>query len=481
MVRIATVNDAEQLNILNDEFNGESETSIDNIRNSLMNNKQEVVIVADEDDMLVGFVCVQLKKSFCYDEYMPEITEVYVKPAYRKRGLASEMITFAEAYCSKNYPLHQYELLTGQENLVAQTVYNKLGYVDDNELHLSKRVKTERVYTRSATYQKFEVLKTNRNKRYKYGEFFVEGVRNINNAVENGWEIVSFLYDGDRIPVLKGRKTDKEKFAGAEATYTIEAMMKDGKALQSGTSHYFGDKFSKAYDVTFTGRDNQLHHPFQTSWGVSTRLVGAIIMTHGDDDGLILPPAVAPIQVVVVPIAAHKPGVSEKAAELAEKISKYARVKLDDSDNAPGWKFSQWEMKGVPLRLEIGPKDLEKNQCVLVRRDTREKVFVSLDELETAIPAQLEALRKDLYERALANREKRTWAATTMDEVKELAKANTGYIKTMWCGDLACEMKMKEEVGLSSRCMPFEQEHLSDVCPCCGKPAKAMVYWGVAY
>ena len=189
------------------------------------------------------------------------------------------------------------------------------------------------------------------------------------------------------IPVVKGRKTDKEKFAGAEATYTIEAMMKDGKALQSGTSHYFGDKFSKAYDVTFTGRDNQLHHPFQTSWGVSTRLVGAIIMTHGDDDGLILPPAVAPIQVVVVPIAAHKPGVSEKAAELAEKISKYARVKLDDSDNAPGWKFSQWEMKGVPLRLEIGPKDLEKNQCVLVRRDTREKVFVSLDELETAIPA----------------------------------------------------------------------------------------------
>ena len=283
------------------------------------------------------------------------------------------------------------------------------------------------------------------------------------------------------IPVVKGRKTDKEKFAGAEATYTIEAMMKDGKALQSGTSHYFGDKFSKAYDVTFTGRDNQLHHPFQTSWGVSTRLVGAIIMTHGDDDGLILPPAVAPIQVVVVPIAAHKPGVSEKAAELAEKISKYARVKLDDSDNAPGWKFSQWEMKGVPLRLEIGPKDLEKNQCVLVRRDTREKIFVSLDELETAIPAQLEALRKDLYQRALANREKRTWAATTMEEVKELAKANTGYIKTMWCGDLACEMKMKEEAGLSSRCMPFEQEHLSDVCPCCGKPASKMVYWGVAY
>jgi prolyl-tRNA synthetase len=190
---------------------------------------------------------------------------------------------------------------------------------------------------------------------------------------------------------------------------------------------------------------------------------------------------VAPFQVVVVPIAAHKPGVAEKAAEVAARISQFARVKLDDSDNAPGWKFSQWEMKGVPLRLELGPKDIEKNQCVLVRRDTREKVFVSLDELETAIPQQLEALTRDLYERALTNREARTKAATTFDEVKELAKTSTGYIKTMWCGDLACELKMKEEAGLSSRCMPFAQETLSDVCPCCGKPAKTMVYWGVAY
>ena len=283
------------------------------------------------------------------------------------------------------------------------------------------------------------------------------------------------------IPVLKGRKTDKEKFAGAEATYTIEAMMKDGKALQSGTSHYFGDKFSRAYDVTFTGRDNKLQYPFQTSWGVSTRLVGAIIMTHGDDDGLILPPAIAPWQVVVVPIAPHKPGVAEKAAEVTAGIARYARVKLDDSDNAPGWKFSQWEMKGVPLRLELGPKDLEKNQCVLVRRDTREKTFVSLDDLPTAIPALLADLTRDLYQRALENREKRTWAAKTMDEVKALAAANTGYIKTMWCGDLDCELKMKEEAGLSSRCMPFEQEQISDVCPVCGKPAKTMIYWGVAY
>ena len=283
------------------------------------------------------------------------------------------------------------------------------------------------------------------------------------------------------IPVVKGKKTDKEKFAGAEATYTIEAMMHDGKALQSGTSHYFGDGFSRAFDVQFTGRDNQLQYPHQTSWGVSTRLVGAIIMTHGDDEGLILPPAIAPFQVVIVPVAAHKPGVTEKAEELAKRLSKFCRVKLDNSDNSPGWKFSQWEMKGVPLRLEIGPKDLEKNQCVLVRRDNREKTFVSLDELETAIPAQLQALAQSLYARALENRENRTWSATTMDEVKALAESNNGYIKTMWCGDLACEEKMKEEAGLSSRCMPFEQEHLSDVCPVCGKPAKVMVYWGKAY
>ncbi len=283
------------------------------------------------------------------------------------------------------------------------------------------------------------------------------------------------------IPVVKGKKTDKEKFAGAEATYTIEAMMHDGKALQSGTSHYFGDGFSRAFGVQFAGRDNTLQYPFQTSWGVSTRLVGAIIMTHGDDEGLILPPAIAPYQVVIVPVAAHKPGVLEKAQELAERLGKFCRVKLDDSDNSPGWKFAQWEMKGVPLRLEIGPKDMEKNQCVLVRRDNREKTFVSLDELESAIPAQLEALAQAIFQRALDNREKRTFAATTMDEVVKLAAENNGYIKTMWCGDLACEEKMKEVAGLSSRCMPFEQEQIGDVCPCCGKPAKVMIYWGKAY
>ena len=283
------------------------------------------------------------------------------------------------------------------------------------------------------------------------------------------------------VPVYCGQKSDKEKFAGARATYSVEAMMQDGKALQSGTSHYFGDKFSRAYNVTFTGRDNTLQYPFQTSWGTSTRMIGAIIMAHGDDDGLILPPAIAPIQVVIVPVAAHKPGVMEKCRELAQSLGKVARVKLDDSDKQPGWKFAQWEMKGVPLRIEVGPRDLEKNQCVLVRRDTREKQFVSLDELPAVIPAQLDALAKDLYDRALANRESRTYTATTMDEVKSIVAEKTGFIKTMWCGDVACEEAMKEQAGLSSRCMPFEQEHLSDVCPVCGRPARSMVVWGIAY
>ena len=283
------------------------------------------------------------------------------------------------------------------------------------------------------------------------------------------------------IPVLKGRKTDKEKFAGAEATYTIEAMMHDGKALQSGTSHFFGDGFARAFDIQYTGRDNKLAYPFQTSWGVSTRLIGAIIMTHGDNDGLVLPPAVAPIQVIVVPIAQHKEGVLDKAREITGRIGAFCRAKMDDSDNSPGWKFAQYEMKGVPLRLEIGPKDMEKNQCVLVRRDTREKTFVPLDQLETRIPQLLEEIRKSLFQRALENRQRRTWEARSLEEMKKIADENNGFIKAMWCGDVECEMKLKEEVGVTSRCMPDEQEHLSDVCVCCGKPAKAMVVWGKAY
>ena len=283
------------------------------------------------------------------------------------------------------------------------------------------------------------------------------------------------------IPVIKGKKTDKEKFAGAEATYTIEAMMHDGKALQSGTSHYFGDGFARAFDVTFTGRDNSIQYPHQTSWGMSTRIIGGIIMTHGDNNGLVLPPAVAPIQVMIIPIAQHKEGVLDKAGELLARLKKTFRVRMDDSEQSPGWKFAQYEMKGVPLRLEIGPKDIEKNQCVLVRRTDREKVFVPLEKLETAIAEQLEMVRKTMYETALARRESMTYTAATLDELKEIAENKPGFIKAMWCGDLACEEKLKEVAGVSSRCMPFEQEHLSDTCVCCGKPAKTMVYWGKAY
>ena len=283
------------------------------------------------------------------------------------------------------------------------------------------------------------------------------------------------------IPMVKGQKTEKEKFAGAEATYTIEAMMHDGKALQSGTSHYLGDGFAKAFGVQFTGRDNQLHTPFETSWGVTTRLIGAIIMTHGDNNGLVLPPDVAPIQVVIVPAAQHKEGVLEAANAIKDRLAKFCRVKLDDSENSAGWKFAEYEMKGVPLRLEIGPRDIAQNQCVLVRRDNIEKYFVSLDELETKIPELLQAVRDGLYQNALENRERRTYTAHDLDEFIELANTKSGFIKSMWCGSRECEDKLKEVAGVSSRCIPFEQEHLSDKCVCCGKPAKYMVYWGKAY
>ena len=283
------------------------------------------------------------------------------------------------------------------------------------------------------------------------------------------------------IPVVKGKKTDKEKFAGAESTYTIEALMHDGKALQSGTSHYFGDGFSKAFDVSFTGRDNTQQFPHETSWGMSSRIIGAVIMTHGDDNGLVLPPFVAPTQVVVLPIAQHKPGVLEKARELTEKISSFCRAKIDDSDNSAGWKFAEYEMKGVPLRLEIGPKDIENNQCVLVRRDNREKVFVSLDELETKIPELLKAVHDGLYEKALKRREEMTYSVTNLDEMIKNAEERPGFIKAMWCGELACEEKLKEVAGVTSRCIPFEQEEITDTCVCCGKKAKHMLYWGKAY
>ena len=284
------------------------------------------------------------------------------------------------------------------------------------------------------------------------------------------------------MPVTKGRKTDKEKFNGAEATYTIECMMHDRKALQAGTSHYFGDGFAQAFDITFTDKNNQKVHPHQTSWGVSTRLIGGIIMTHGDNNGLVLPPKVAPVQVVVLPIAQHKPGVLEGATALRDRLAAAGfRVKMDDSDNSMGWKCAEYEMKGVPLRVECGPRDLENGQCVIVRRTDREKVVVKLEDLETAIAEQLEIVHKGMFERAKKNLDEHVFEAHSLEEAKALQEANGGYIKTMWCGDLECELAMKEKAGMSSRCIPFAQERIDDVCPCCGKPASKMVYWGIAY
>jgi prolyl-tRNA synthetase len=283
------------------------------------------------------------------------------------------------------------------------------------------------------------------------------------------------------MPVIKGQKTDKEKFAGAVSTYTIEALMHDGKALQSGTSHYFGDGFAKAFEIQFTDRDNKQQYPHQTSWGVSTRLIGAIIMSNGDDNGLVLPPAVAPVQLEIIPIAMHKGGVIEKAQEILQQLKPICRVKMDDSDQSPGWKFSEYEMKGVPLRLEIGPKDIEKGQCVIVRRDTREKLFVPLDELTKRVPELLADVHNGLYQKALTRRNEMTYDCVTLEDMIQTANTKPGFIRAMWCGDEACEDKLKEVAGVSSRCIPFDQANLSDSCICCGKPAKSMVYWGKAY
>ena len=284
------------------------------------------------------------------------------------------------------------------------------------------------------------------------------------------------------IPVLKGRKTDKEKFAGAHSTSTNAALMHDGKALQSGTSHNFGDGFARAFGIQYSDKENQLQYVHQTSWGMSTRIIGAIIMVHGDDSGLVLPPRIAPTQIMVVPIAQHKGGVLEKAAELKSTlIAAGFKVKVDDSDKSPGWKFSEQEMRGIPLRVEIGPKDIEAGQCVLVRRDTREKRVVALDELAVVAGEMLEQMQNDMFERAKKHLEEHMSEARDYEEFKDAVANKPGFIKAMWCGDLECEMKIKEDTTATSRCMPFEQEEIADTCVCCGKKAKHLVYWGKAY
>ncbi len=282
------------------------------------------------------------------------------------------------------------------------------------------------------------------------------------------------------IPVIRGKKTDKEKFAGAEATYTIEALMHDGKALQSGTSHNFGDGFAKAFNIQYAAKDNSLQYVHQTSWGMTTRLIGAVIMVHGDDNGLVLPPRIAPTQVVIVPIQMKKDGVLDKAFELKTALSEY-KVQVDDSDKSPGWKFSESEMRGVPVRVEIGPRDIENNQAVLVRRDTHEKITVSMDHIAEEVGRLLDVIQKEMLERAKAHREAHTYEATEFDQFVDLINEKPGFVKAMWCGNRECEDKIKEMTSATSRCMPFDQQQISQKCVCCGKPAVKMVYWGKAY
>ena len=284
------------------------------------------------------------------------------------------------------------------------------------------------------------------------------------------------------IPVLKGRKTEKEKFSGAEETYTVESLMHDGRALQAGTSHYFGQNFTKPFEIKFQNREGKEEYAYQTSWGLSTRLIGAVIMAHGDNRGLKLPPKVAPVQAVIVPIAMHKEGVVEKTTELYNKLNKKFRMELDARENyTPGYKFNYWEMKGVPLRIEIGPRDIEKGEAILVRRDTAEKITVKLEEIETKMEELFEAIQKNMYNECLEIRNRRTTIAHTLEEIKDNLDKNQGYVKTMWCGDVECENKVKEETGAHSRCIPFNQEHLDDKCAICGKEAKHMIVWGRQY
>ena len=284
------------------------------------------------------------------------------------------------------------------------------------------------------------------------------------------------------IPVVKGRKTDKEKFAGAEATYTIESLMHDGKALQSGTSHNFGDGFAKAFGIQYTDKDNTLKYVHQTSWGMTTRMIGAIIMVHGDNSGLVLPPRIAPTQIVVIPIQQRKEGVLEKSGEVLEALKASGlRARMDDSDKSPGWKFSEAEMRGIPVRVELGPKDIEAGQAVLVRRDTREKLTVAIDEIPAKAAELLETMQKEMLERARAHREAHTYTVENYDEFVETINTKPGFVKAMWCGCQECEDKIKEDTAATSRCIPFEQEQISNVCVCCGKPAAKMVYWGRAY
>ena len=285
------------------------------------------------------------------------------------------------------------------------------------------------------------------------------------------------------IPMVTGRKTEKEKFAGAAATYSIEALMQDGKALQAGTSHNLGQHFSRAFGIQFQNKEGQLEYGYQTSWGATTRLIGALVMVHGDQRGLVLPPRVAPIQVVILPIAAHKGGVMEVCQQTAEQLRAAGiRVRLDDRDSvSPGYKFNEWELKGVPLRLEIGPKDIEKGTALAMCRDTLEKLPVPLSDIGSQALHLLDEIHLGMLRKAQAYLDAHTYDCTTLEEMGERLDHGKGYVRAMWCGDRACEDAIKEKFSATARNMPFDQTPVGDTCVCCGKPAKHLVFWARAY
>ncbi len=286
------------------------------------------------------------------------------------------------------------------------------------------------------------------------------------------------------MPFVMGKKTNREKFAGAEETYSIEALMPDGQALQSGTTHYFGQGFASHYDIKFLDDDNVLKVPHQTSWGVSTRLIGSIIMEHGDDNGLVLPPYVAPIQVVIIPVREKdNPQILVKCHELEKELSdKGFRVKVDDSNKTPGWKFAEYEMKGVPLRLDLGPRDLTNNQIGVTRRFDNEKLTWDLStSIVENVTKQLEEINEGMYNKALKYLLAHTTEVHNYEELEKVITTGQGYAKMMWCGDEECEVKIKEKLNATSRCMPFDQIPFDDVCPICGKKAKYVVLFARAY
>ena len=284
------------------------------------------------------------------------------------------------------------------------------------------------------------------------------------------------------IPVIKGQKTEKEKFAGAKATYTIESLMHDGKALQTGTSHNFGDGFAKAFNIQYTDKNNELQYVHQTSWGSTTRMIGAVIMVHGDNEGLVLPPRIAPVQVCIVPIQQQKEGVLDACNSIAKRLKDVGiSVNVDSSDKSPGWKFSECEMRGIPVRIEVGPRDIAEGKAVLVRRDTREKTDSSIEGIEASVGALLDSIQRDMFDRAKGHRDSHIHDVKTYGEFKDTVENKPGFIRAMWCGNRACEDKIKEETGATSRCIPFEQETISDTCVCCGGKADKLVFWGRAY